>query len=93
MNKISSYEKFIKGGWEKTSDGISFDENSKRIEFLVNEYLVEVAVDKSGWNKLYQDPKDKRFWELEYQFGEMHGGGIPLLKMITHAEAKNKFNI
>lgn len=62
---------------------------------LTRAYLTKVAVSEAfgGWETLYQDPADLRFWELTYPHGEMHGGGPPTLKSLTVQEAKSKYRV
>jgi hypothetical protein len=51
------------------------DETCRRIERLIKKHLVELGRDRFGWEVLYRDPNDGRFWELTYPHGEMHSGG------------------
>ncbi|WP_262495014.1 Imm27 family immunity protein [Algoriphagus boritolerans] len=69
------------------------DEICKRIEKLKSDYLIKVAVDETGWETLYQDPNDNRYWLLTYPNSEYHGGGPPTLKVITSIEAFEIFGI
>jgi hypothetical protein len=70
-----------------------FDETSERIIYLTKNYLVKMTTDKSGWDTLYQDPKDKRYWEKVYPQSEMHGGGSPSLINISEDDVKRKYSI
>jgi len=47
-----------------------------------------ISADESGWLKLYQDPEDKRYWQLSFEHGEMQGGGPPSLILLSELEAK-----
>lgn len=67
------------------------DDVSKRIHALTSSYLVEVGRDASGWNTLYRDPNDGRYWELTYPQSELHGGGPPQLKCLSVDEARRKY--
>jgi len=60
-----------------------------RIELLVSQHLTKVA--GGGWETLYQDPDDGRYWELTYPQGEMHGGGPPRLTYLPHELAQAKY--
>ena len=91
MKKISPNEKEIIGNWKVEGANVVADANCKRIEYLIEHYLKEIADDETGWIKLYQDTFDYRYWELTYQHGESHGGGAPNLKNITEMDAKKKF--
>lgn len=91
--KINPDESKIIGNW--IFDGVKMiaDDQCKRIELLRSEYLKLISTDSSGWNKLYIDPNDGRYWELQFKNGEMQGGGPPSLIIISEIEAKSKFNI
>lgn len=67
------------------------NEGCRRIEELVRHGLREMARDSSGWDVLYLDPDDGRLWELTYPHSEMHGGGPPLLRVITSEKARTKY--
>lgn len=66
-----------------TVDG---DEATKRINYLITEKLTRFA--SSGWETVFVDPNDGRYWLLYYPQSELHGGGPPALKHISEAEAK-----
>ncbi len=89
---ISSEERKISGGWIETGNGVSRDETCNRIEYLTENYLQKLAVDKTGWEILYRDPNDGRLWIKSFPQSEMHGGGPPELKVIETKEAKKKFS-
>jgi len=91
--KITPDEKIISGKWLKSENGVITDENCKRIEYLTDHYLEKIDTDSSGWNKLYKDPADGRFWVKTYPNSEMHGGGPPHLKEISPTEAQKQFQV
>jgi immunity protein 27 of polymorphic toxin system len=67
------------------------DTTTERIEVLVKELLGKIAVDATGWETLYRDPSDGRYWELTYPQGEMHGGGPPRLTYLSDDQARAKY--
>lgn len=69
------------------------DENCSRIRALCESYLIKLCADSSGWDILFQDPYDKRYWELTYPDSGIHGGGAPVLQCITDEMAISKYNI
>ena len=71
----------------------SFEADNKRIETLIKDYLVKITTDETGWDVLYQDPEDNRYWELTYPESELHGGGAPVLRHLSVVEAHDKYNI
>jgi hypothetical protein len=68
-------------------------DDSQRIFELVKSDLVEVKSDASGWDILYRDKHDMRYWEFIYPQSYMHGGGPPQLRNLTSEEACNKYGI
>lgn len=71
-----------------------FEDIRDRINWLTNEVLVLVGIEKvGGWEKLYRDPGDGRYWLLTYPFGELQGGGPPSLicKPLSEAEIGSNF--
>jgi Immunity protein 27 len=81
----------VVGIW-KTADGhTTKDQDAQRIEVLVREHLKPIAVSSSGWEKLFQDPADGRFWELTYPDSNLHGGGPPKLAAVIEEEARRKY--
>lgn len=92
--KIDPSETVIKGRWiTDVNKQVVGDDVCDRVQELVCNYLVRITSDWSGWETLYRDPTDNRFWEHTYPHGEMHGGGPPMLRNITEAEAKEKYMI
>lgn len=65
--------------------------DAKRIHVLTRSHLAEVARDASGWNVLYRDPLDGRYWEMTYPHGEMHGGGPPRLLCLALDDARERY--
>lgn len=66
---------------------------SVRIAWLVNNYLTKVASDGINWTVLYQDPEDRRYWELNFPNSELHGGGPPTLVCLSDEESFKKYVI
>lgn len=67
------------------------DEASTRIATLAQQYLKFMGRDSSGWDALYRDPGDGRYWELFYPHSEMQGGGPPEMRCIPESEAMQKY--
>lgn len=91
--KLKPKETILKGSWKLFGRTIEADSVSERIEWLITEYLIEISEDKSGWNKLYQDPDDNRYWELTYPESEVQGGGAPQLENISIQKAEKKYKV
>jgi hypothetical protein len=69
------------------------DEVTNRIDWLVEHHLVRIGSDQSGWDTLYKDPDDGRYWEHFYPHGEMQGGGPPALRLMSREDAEAKYGI
>lgn len=89
---IKSDEIKIKGNWIFDGIKVIADDQCLRIDWLRASYLNLISTDDSGWLKLYQDPKDKRYWQLDFEQGELQGGGPPSLILLSESEAKEKYN-
>jgi hypothetical protein len=89
--KLRADERVICGQWELVGGKVEADENCRRIEELTQRYLHEIARDPSGWDTLYVDPSDGRFWELTYPDSESHGGGPPRLECLPRDQAREKY--
>nr|WP_315232808.1 Imm27 family immunity protein [uncultured Flavobacterium sp.] len=92
-NELNTEETILIGSWKKNGDKVVGDEICERIEKLKSNYLRKVSVNKTGWEILYQDPNNNRYWLLDYPNCEWQGGGPPTLKIITATEIYEKFGI
>lgn len=72
---IARDETLIEGGWDFVDSQMIGNSSVKRIRSLIDDELTKVAVLSGGWETLYRDPRDGRYWELTYLRGEMQGGG------------------
>jgi hypothetical protein len=64
---------------------------ASRIGWLTSEVLVLVARSEDGWDALYRDPADGRYWEHTYPQSELHGGGPPRLAAVSIEYATSKY--
>ena len=65
-----------------------------RIKWLTGHVFVLVGIEKKGgWEKLYRDPEDGRYWLLTYPFAELQGGGPPALihRQLSESEIRSVF--
>ena len=88
MVKLQANETVLIGEWQSVGDRVVGNEACERIHLLTSQYLERVATDPSGWDKLYRDPGDERYWELTYPHSDWHGGGPPFLQCISLAQAR-----
>lgn len=91
MKTLQPWETNLTGEWKFVNGAMIGDEACERIEYLVSHVLKEVGRDVTGWDILYCDPHDNRYWELIYPHSNMHGGGPPQLRSLTLNEAKVKY--
>jgi hypothetical protein len=66
---IGPDETEIVGSWVMVNGRMTEDDASRRISLLIKTELQHVATAKDGWEKLYRDSQDGRYWELTYPHG------------------------
>jgi hypothetical protein len=83
------------GSWHKVANGIVGDSVEARINLLIGNDLKKIAVnpESGGWEILYRDLHDGRYWELTYQHSEMHGGGPKRLTNLAVDAAIAKYRL
>lgn len=69
------------------------NETAQRINYLRDNYLKKIAVTSFGWEILYIDPTDMRYWELTFTQSETQGSGPPSLYNISKEIAIEKYGI
>jgi hypothetical protein len=89
---ILKNETKLLGQWLFENGSMQKDATTIRIESLLENYLKLVARNSSGWDALFSDPNDGRFWELTFPFSEMQGGGPPCLTAISLEEARGRYS-
>jgi len=92
--KLGPDETEIIGEWILVKGKVKADKNCERIKYLIRKNLVKKAVSKQsgGWETLYQDPGDLRYWELTFPKSSWHGGGPPALINLSEEDAKKKYD-
>lgn len=90
---LSKNETKLIGRWYFENNQMTSDEVCKRIDWLKTNHLKKLATDVTGWDVLFVDPIDGRYWELIYPNSEMHGGGPPTLINIPIETARTKYSI
>jgi Immunity protein 27 len=92
---LKPHETDLVGGWVFDGKRASADAIESRIRGLIQNNLQRLAAspESGGWDTLYRDPSDGRFWELIYPQSQMHGGGPMRLTCISTAEAIKKYRI
>lgn len=88
---IEPHETLILGDWQLVEGHMVAGPSVLRIRALIDKDLEKVGSASGGWETLYRDRRDGRFWELFYHQSEMQGGGPESLRLIDAAEAANKY--
>lgn len=88
---LSPEETDLIGNWRTVGDRVEADETARRIEQLTRTQLTRLGFDESGWDTLFQDPRDGRFWELTYPSSGSEGGGPPRLTCLDVVTAQVKY--
>jgi hypothetical protein len=85
----------LTGRWIYDSGKVRGDATCDRITWLVASHLQKLATDpkSGGWETLFRDPGDDRYWELTYPQGELHGGGPPQLLCLSEDAARRKYQL
>ncbi len=91
MKRIESHEFKLIGEWNLVEGKVIGNYVCERIMQLTDNYLQKLATDSSGWDVLFKDPNDGRYWELIYPQSYMHGGGPPTLECIPEYVAFQKY--
>jgi hypothetical protein len=81
------------GSWTLIEGRMVEDQNAALITELTETRLRRIALAPGGWEALYQDPEDGRFWELHFPNGEMQGGGPAALRVLSNEAARARYGI
>jgi hypothetical protein len=88
---IEPQEIEIVGTWFMQNGRMMADDACQRIDSLIKSELVSIASANGGWDQLYRDPNDGRYWERTFSQSEMQGGGPPTLRFIDFSTAAQKY--
>jgi hypothetical protein len=86
-------EQRLVGAWVERDGRRELDDVDRRIFWLVTRRLVPRGIVHAGWEQLYQDPRDGRFWELTFPEGSLHGGGPRRLECVAALFAREKYGV
>jgi hypothetical protein len=93
MSGIQPQETLILGRWVEVDADAIGDENCQRIEYLTRHVLKGIGISEDGWDLLYQDKADGRYWELIYPQSHLRGGGPPSLIALDPEHARQKYRL
>ena len=91
--ELGPEERQLTGAWGDAHAGPLGDEVDRRIFWLVRHRLRRRASTNSGWDTLFIDPRDGRFWELTFPHGTLFGGGPRQLTQLSAEEAAAKYGV
>jgi hypothetical protein len=83
----------VVGRWVVDGGSVRGDAHCDRIHYLVEHVLTPLGGSPDGWDHLFLDPADGRFWERSYPHSDWHGGGPPALTVISAEIAKTKYGL
>src|SRR5260221_9657546 len=92
LEKPQPTETEIKGNWIEAGGRVVGDAACERVQILTDTYFEKIGKDWSGWETLFRDPEDGRYWERTYPHGELHGGGPPALYYLPEDKAREKYS-
>ncbi len=93
FDELGPDEDRLDGAWLDTPEGVSSDAIDRRIFWLVRRSLRPCAMAHGGWEQLFVDPRDGRYWELTFPHGSLHGGGPRRLTCLSPADARAKYSL
>jgi hypothetical protein len=91
FDDLAPEERELAGTWGGITEGTFTDRVDERIYWLVSRRLVLEDTVNGGWDQLYRDPRDGRYWELTFPHGSLHGGGPRRLAHVTRDAAAAKY--
>lgn len=91
--RIEPHETAIVGAWIMKGGRMTGDSACERVHALTKTDLKFIAGHSNGWERLYVDPRDGRYWEHTYPQSGMHGGGPPALFQISAENASAKYKL
>ena len=93
FHDLAPDEHLLVGAWVEHDARTVHDAVDRRIFWLVTRRLVACGHASGGWDQLYRDPRDGRFWELTFPHGSLHGGGPRRLKWVDASVAREKYGV
>ncbi len=90
---IDPHETSIRGDSQFMGGRMVADPSALRIRALIDTELEKIGSTSGGWETLYRDRRDGRFWELFYPDSQMEGGGPESLRSIDNTEAAHKYGV
>jgi hypothetical protein len=93
FTELAPDEHRLDGAYVDTPDGTAGDEVDQRIFWLVRRRLRPCGTAHGGWDQLFIDPRDGRYWELTFPHGSLHGGGPRRLTHLAPDVAEARYGL
>lgn len=93
FSDLAANERHLTAPWDDALERAIADEMEARIFWLVTQRLEPQTTINGGWDQLFRDPRDGRYWELTFPQGSLHGGGPRKLSCITQQVAAAKYHL
>ena len=93
FHDLEPTERELIGSWVEHDGRRTHDQVDRRIFWLVSQRLVARGHSDGGWDQLYLDPRDGRYWELTFPQGSLHGGGPRRLTCVGAFVAREKYGV
>jgi hypothetical protein len=93
FHDLEPSERELVGSWVEHDGRRILDPVDRRIFWLVSRRLVARGHADGGWDQLYLDPRDGRYWELTFPHGSLHGGGPRRLTCLGADAAREKYGV
>jgi hypothetical protein len=93
FHDLAPDEHLLAGAWAEHDNHTVHDAVDRRIFWLVTRRLSAIGHAAGGWEQLYRDPRDGRFWELTFPHGSLHGGGPRRLERVDPSVAREKYGV
>jgi Immunity protein 27 len=90
-NYLEPFETELLAGAELVNGDLVPDEAARRIYQLTHYHLRHLGDTDGGWATLYRDPDDGRLWEKIYPHGNLQGGGLARLHVLSEAGAERRY--
>ena len=88
---LEPHERQLSGRWNaEVANGVG-DVVDARIFWLVTERLTPTARSFDGWDAVFFDSRDGRFWELTFPHGSLFAGGPRQLTLVSPDVVAEKY--
>jgi hypothetical protein len=91
--RLEQCETELMGKWVVKDGHVEGDVTENRISWLTRNALRRIAFTSAGYDILYQDPGDGRYWELTFPHPQGFGVGPQKLSHLEKQSAVKKYKL